>query len=769
MPRIPVRLASTLLLTGVLAACSQTPAPTTEDTLPPGSPYAGGASYPWSDRLEAPVADPYAAGRDYPWSSPQAASTLATQGLSAGVNQLSDLPWTSASNFWGPISRDKSNGEQGEFDGHTLTIGGQTFAKGLGVHADSTVKYALNAQCSAFTASVGIDDEVGTLGRATFQVLGDGKVLYTSPELTGADTAKAVSVNVSGVRELTLNVLKGANTYYDHSDWADAKVTCQALKPSGTVYVSDLAYTSATNGWGPVEIDRSNGEQGQFDGKPITVEDQVYAKGLGVHANSAITYDLGGQCTAFESVVGVDDEVEARGSVVFQVFGDGRKLYESSVLQGGVRNYYPVARANVTGVRELKLVVTDFGDGKNFDHADWADAKLACSTPGASGTFDPTFGVAGHANVGGVDSVVEPDTSVVLLGADFTVKRVSSAGIVSAAGAAVVPGGTAMALARQANGNLVAVGQANSAVVVVRYLPSLQPDPSFGTGGVVVVQYGQAVPDALFGPTAAVSSGRDVAVQADGGVVIVGTASRAFTSSPGVRILTPQFLVARLSVTGTVDTTFGNGGSVVSGGEDYLSPQYRNDGAVNDMLSAVALQPDGRIVAVGSSEYISQYTPFVFRFQTNGQLDPSFCGDGICGVFTQAGYGDLLRALLIEPDGSIVVGGATERFQTLAVIARLTSSGAQAGGAIFQIADYFYEQGSIYSLARQGDGKIVFGAVTRNDRGLGRLNADFTLDTTFGDLGTGYVRVQTGITSVNIDPLNRIVASGATDTVRVLP
>ncbi|HEY8598318.1 MAG TPA: PQQ-dependent sugar dehydrogenase, partial [Thermomicrobiales bacterium] len=66
--------------------------------------------------------------------------------------------------------------------------------------------------------------------------------------------------------------------------------------PAGTGYLSDQRWLSANNGWGPVERDRSNGDIGAGDGRPLTLGGAVYAKGLGVHATSEIRYALGG-CT----------------------------------------------------------------------------------------------------------------------------------------------------------------------------------------------------------------------------------------------------------------------------------------------------------------------------------------------------------------------------------------------------------------------------------------------------------------------------------------
>lgn len=146
---------------------------------------------------------------------------------------------------------------------------------------------------------------------------------------------------------------------------------------SGSVTsVSDIGFVPVTNGWGPVETDTSNGEKKLGDGHTITIGGQTFAKGLGTHAPSVIKVNLEGRCSAFEADVGVDDEVGDAGSVQFQVWGDGKKLYDSGVVRGdqGPTGAY----ANVTGVQTMKLVVFDGGDGVDNDHADWGNARVAC-------------------------------------------------------------------------------------------------------------------------------------------------------------------------------------------------------------------------------------------------------------------------------------------------------------------------------------------------------------------------------------------------------
>jgi hypothetical protein len=146
------------------------------------------------------------------------------------------------------------------------------------------------------------------------------------------------------------------------------------------VYLSDLTWTAATSGYGPPEKDMSNGENLANDGKTITLNGVTYTKGLGVHAASDITYNLGGTYSTFTSDVGVDDEIATGGSVVFQVFLDGVKAYDSGTMTSASAT--KSISLSVAGKNQLRVVVTDSGDGNTFDHADWASAKLTLAATG---------------------------------------------------------------------------------------------------------------------------------------------------------------------------------------------------------------------------------------------------------------------------------------------------------------------------------------------------------------------------------------------------
>jgi hypothetical protein len=152
-------------------------------------------------------------------------------------------------------------------------------------------------------------------------------------------------------------------------------------QPTAVTYVSDLPYQVISNGYGPAERDTSNGERPAGDGKTITLNGTTYAKGLGVHANSEIVVNLNGQYATFVSDVGIDDEVGSLGSVIFQVYLDDVKVFDSGVMTGSSAT--KTVSVDVTGHNKLQLIVDQNGDGDS-DHADWAGARLL-STAAAGG------------------------------------------------------------------------------------------------------------------------------------------------------------------------------------------------------------------------------------------------------------------------------------------------------------------------------------------------------------------------------------------------
>ena len=158
-----------------------------------------------------------------------AASTTVPIPAPTGSPYLSELTFVSSTNGWGPVERDLSNGEQAAGDGHPITIRGTEYAKGLGVHADSDVAFYLGGKCTRFTATAGLDDEIAPDGSVSFSVVADGKTVTTTPVVTGTSAAVPLDVDVTGADQLDLVVKDGGDgNAHDHSDWADARLTCAA-------------------------------------------------------------------------------------------------------------------------------------------------------------------------------------------------------------------------------------------------------------------------------------------------------------------------------------------------------------------------------------------------------------------------------------------------------------------------------------------------------------------------------------------------------------
>ena len=142
------------------------------------------------------------------------------------------------------------------------------------------------------------------------------------------------------------------------------------------VFLSDLAWESGRSGWSPNRDGLPRLDK-DIEDSPLRLAGRRHRRGVGTHAPSEIVYPLDGKFLRFFSVVGA---AERGGTVVFQVFGDDSLLFDSGLMQG--LNGARTVDVSVAGVRRLRLVVTDAGDGYHADMANWADARLL-KAPGA--------------------------------------------------------------------------------------------------------------------------------------------------------------------------------------------------------------------------------------------------------------------------------------------------------------------------------------------------------------------------------------------------
>jgi len=157
-----------------------------------------------------------------------AAAVLATEMASAETVWLDELNLSVATQGWGDPHNNQS------VEGHPLTIGGKTFARGFGTHAVGELRVKLDGGAQSFSASVGVDDEVNgnAASSAEFIVRGDGQVLWQSGVMRAGNPARDFKVDLTGVKSLVLEVSDaddGIN--FDHADWADAEFEMAAGRP----------------------------------------------------------------------------------------------------------------------------------------------------------------------------------------------------------------------------------------------------------------------------------------------------------------------------------------------------------------------------------------------------------------------------------------------------------------------------------------------------------------------------------------------------------
>ena len=359
-------------------------------------------------------------------------------------------------------------------------------------------------------------------------------------------------------------------------------------------------------------------------------------------------------------------------------------------------------------------------------------------SPALSGSLDTTFGTGGIVTtaIGSYDAYayalgIQSDGRILAAGYssngsnyDFALVRYNTNGSLDTTfgtgGIVTTPVGSGNAIANalglQSDGRIVAAGSSyngsNYDVTLVRYNTNGSLDTTFGTGGIVTTPMGSHDAYAYA-----------LGIQSDGRIVAAGYSSNGSNY---------DFALVRYNTNGSLDTTFGTGGIVIT-------PM----GSGYDIANALGLQSDGRIVVAGSSYNGSNYDFALVRYNTNGSLDTTFGTGGI--VTTLIGVGDSeVLALGIQSDGRIVAAGkspdgsnndfALVRYNTDGSLDTTFGTGGIVITPVGSGCDY------ANALGIQSDGKIWAAGKSFNGSRynftLVRYNTDGSLDTTFGTSGT---------------------------------
>lgn len=320
------------------------------------------------------------------------------------------------------------------------------------------------------------------------------------------------------------------------------------------------------------------------------------------------------------------------------------------------------------------------------------------------------------------------DTPAIIGGPDTTFADIGAVDLV---------GTTFQAVAVQADGKVLAAGTDGSDFVVARYNRDGTPDTTFDADGVRTIDVG--------GPA---DAARTIAVQADGKIVVVGTNGT-------------DAAVVRLRADGTSDTSFnGTGLQVIDFGpgadedEDGIE-----DAADADAATAVAIQPNGRIVVAGTD---GKDFAFARLNPADGSLDTTFNGTGV-KVVDIGGKADVANAVVIHGNGTILAAGTNG---TDMAFARVTTDGAtdtslDADGKM--VRDGGGGADAIHALTLQPNGMVVAAGTNGADFVVMRLDpANGSFDNSFDKDGTKLIDIDgaDAARAVAVQADGRIVVAG---------
>jgi len=309
-------------------------------------------------------------------------------------------------------------------------------------------------------------------------------------------------------------------------------------------------------------------------------------------------------------------------------------------------------------------------------------------------------------------------------------------------------GDVANSIALQPDGKVVVGGSyfngSISRAIFMRLTPSGNLDKTFSGDGIATPPIGAAGQMAVI---------RDIAIQPNGKIVAVGHVDVSGHN---------RLLAARLNPGGALDPTFN--------GTGWRATSVAPDGSRG---LAMALEPDGRIVAVGRTLAGTQQRVAVVRYRPNGSLDPTFSGDGKAAI--AVGVSAMGQAVKLQPDGKIVIAGDVYPTSEFGPVEMLTMR-LKPGGALdttfsgdgHAASNFGGSDSEAYDVVIDPAGRILIGgqmqelgASTYNAM-LIRYRPNGTPDTSFGS--NGVVAEDFGpfdwITSLALQPDGRIVAGG---------
>ncbi|MBK9014069.1 MAG: hypothetical protein IPM82_08240 [Saprospiraceae bacterium] len=296
----------------------------------------------------------------------------------------------------------------------------------------------------------------------------------------------------------------------------------------------------------------------------------------------------------------------------------------------------------------------------------------------------------------------------------------------------------------QADGKILVAGfmetDGDPATAVARFLPDGTPDPSFGNGGLAVVNV-----DAVDDREAAYS----VAVQPDGKIIAAGASSAVPFDS--------DYTLLRFLPDGSLDAGFGTGGIA----RTLLPNSYDNSWHV-------LVQPDGKLLTTGYTNHLFGFRRTMMRYNTDGSLDLGFGTNGVLTNTTDNGAA-FMNSLALQPDGKILRAGVNYKPSGTGlqmVVDRFLPDG-QKDNSFGTNGRFTYNDDNLDAdgaMTLQPDGKVLVVATSFQDITLFRLLENGSIDQGFGTNGyaSHFISNSFNPVTMQLDEYLRIVVVGGT-------
>jgi len=400
------------------------------------------------------------------------------------------------------------------------------------------------------------------------------------------------------------------------------------------------------------------------------------APGYAAPGDLDTSFGTGGKVTTIIGgghLFGLNDD-NAR-SVAFQ--DDGKILAAGGTKNVSGYNYdFALVRYNTNGSLDTSFgasgkVTTDFNARaeQGYGMAIQSNGKVVVAGEAANASGNSEFAIVRYNTDGSLDSAFGSGGKVTTpIGSNYSVGR---------------------SVVIQSNGGIVVAGHSYNGsdydFALVRYDTNGSLDSTFGTGGKV---------------TTPISTGSEegvgVSIQSSGKIVVAGT---SFSGGSA------DFVLARYNTNGTLDTSFGSGGRVVTDFGNF------------DICQSLTLQSDGRIIVAGYPSDGTNSNFHLARYTVDGSLDATF-GSGGKVITDFSGKNDNAWSVTVQRDGKIVVAGTSVNGSTWDfALVRYNSNGTPdsgfgGGGKVTTPVGSTTDVG--FSIGLQGDGRIVVAGSSSN-------------------------------------------------------